>query len=333
MIYNKSYNFCSRSNPCRNDAGNTALNSGATSFIPHDLCANRGNGCVPLFFPAGEGYIFAARLFRSYEQMSVTLEDLSKKKANNEKIVMITSYDASFTKLVEDAGVDIILVGDSLGNTVKGEDSTIGVTVEEMIYHSRCVARASHSAMIVADMPFGSYQASLDDGVRNGIRIIKEGGAHAVKIEGGACYAELISILTRSGVPVMGHLGLTPQSIYQLSGYKVQGKSTDAAQKMMEDALALQEAGIFSLVLECVPESLAEQITQKLSVPVIGIGAGVHCDGQVLVVHDMLGINMGKKAKFVRQFANIGEQIIEAVRHYGDEVRGGTYPTDKETYH
>lgn len=265
--------------------------------------------------------------------MSLTIADLYRKKESGEKITMITTYDATFAKLVEAAGIDMILIGDSLGNVMQGRESTLAVTLDDIIYHAQCVMRGCTTPFVVADLPFGSYQASDDDGVRAGIRVLKESGCHAVKIEGGMRCVPFIKRLVDAGVPVMGHLGLTPQSVNTLSGYHVQGKADKDAETLFNDALALEKAGAFSVTLECVPRSLAERVQKALSIPVIGIGAGPDTAGQVLVLQDMLGLSLGKKAKFVRQFGNLGDMVIDAFKSYVSCVKDGTYPSDKESYH
>lgn len=265
--------------------------------------------------------------------MSLTIADLHKKKELGEKITMITTYDATFARLVEAAGIDMILIGDSLGNVMQGHDSTLAVTLDDVIYHAKCVMRGCTTPFVVTDMPFGSYQVSDDDGVRAGIRILKESGCHAVKLEGGMRCVPLVKRLVDAGVPVMGHLGLTPQSVNTLSGYHVQGKADDDAETLFNDALALEKAGAFSVVLECVPRTLAQRVQNALSIPVIGIGAGPDTAGQVLVLQDMLGLSLGKKAKFVRPFGNLGETVINALKTYASCVKDGSYPSDKESYH
>ncbi|MCL2325843.1 MAG: 3-methyl-2-oxobutanoate hydroxymethyltransferase [Proteobacteria bacterium] len=265
--------------------------------------------------------------------MAMTIADLKRMKTQGERISMLTAYDATFARLVEAAGIEVILIGDSLGNVMQGRSTTVPVTVEDIIYHSRCVMRACQRPFVVADLPFGSYQASLEDGLRAAFRLMKEGGVHGVKLEGGERCVPLTQALTQAGVPVMGHLGLTPQSVHQLSGYRVQGKEAQAAEALLQDAQSLQEAGAFSIVLECVPRQLAARVTQALHIPTIGIGAGPDCDGQVLVLQDCLGMGLEKPAKFVRPFAMLGETAIEAFKAYAHEVRSGTYPNDGESYH
>ncbi len=265
--------------------------------------------------------------------MAITIAELQKKKEAGEKLTMVTTYDATFAQLVEAAGIDMILIGDSLGNVMQGRGSTLGVTVDNMIYHTQCVLRGCSSPLVVVDMPFGSYQVCDDEGVRNGIRILKESGGHAVKIEGGARVVNLVKRLVDAGVPVMGHLGLTPQSVHTMSGYHVQGKSDDAAETMYQDALALEAAGAFSVVLECVPRSLAKRIQDALHIPVIGIGAGPDVAGQVLVIQDLLGMSYGKKSKFVRHYASLADVITHALKDYASCVKDGSFPSDQESYH
>ena len=265
--------------------------------------------------------------------MANTILDLRRKMEAGEKITMITTYDATFARLVEAAGIDMILIGDSLGNVMQGHDTTLPVTVDDIIYHARCVMRGCSSPFVVADMPFGSYQASVEEGVRNGIRILKESGVHAVKIEGGARCLPLITKLVEAGVPVMGHLGLTPQSVNTMSGYHVQAKNENAAEELFHDALDLQAAGIFSLVLECVPRQLADRVQKFLDIPVIGIGAGPDTAGQVLVLQDALGMSLGHKSKFVRHFANLGDTIVAALKDYAVCVKNGSFPADTESFH
>lgn len=265
--------------------------------------------------------------------MAITIAEIQRKKDAGEKISMITTYDATFAKLVEAAGIDMILIGDSLGNVMQGRDTTLAVTVDDIIYHARCVMRGCTTPLVVADMPFGSYQASDEEGVRNGIRILKESGCHAVKIEGGARCLNLIRRLVNAGVPVMGHLGLTPQSVNTMSGYHVQGKADSDADTLYKDALALAEAGVFAVTLECVPRALAKRIQDNLSIPVIGIGAGPDTAGQVLVIQDALGLNTGKKSKFVRQFADLAHVAVDALKTYNRAVKDGSFPSDQESYH
>ena len=253
--------------------------------------------------------------------------------SNFQKITCLTAYDYPTARLLDEAGVDVILVGDSLGMVVLGHDNTLSVTIEEMLHHTRAVRRGTHRALIVADMPYGSYHADTADSVRNAMRFVKEAGAEAVKIEGGERRLELISRLTEAEIPVMGHVGLTPQSVNALGGYRVQGKTPGTADQLIRDARAVEAAGAFSVVLEAVPRELAAQITRELRIPTIGIGAGPDCDGQVLVLHDILGLIFHPLPKFARKYANVGEIIAKAVREYCDDVRAGMFPSDAESYH
>jgi 3-methyl-2-oxobutanoate hydroxymethyltransferase len=262
----------------------------------------------------------------------VTTRHLVAWKRKGRKIAALTAYDYTGALLVDRAGVDVILVGDSLGNVVQGHDSTLPVTLEDVIYHAKAVRRGVQRAHVVGDMPFLSYQASVDEAVRNAGRLMKEGGVHSVKLEGGKPFVEAVERMVASGIPVMGHLGLTPQSVHQLGGYRVQGRDERTARRIVEDAKALEEAGIYSLVLECVPERLAREITEALEIPTIGIGAGPHCDGQILVFHDMLGLNLDFRPRFVRRFAELGELAIEALGTYVSEVRAGDFPGAEETF-
>jgi 3-methyl-2-oxobutanoate hydroxymethyltransferase len=245
---------------------------------------------------------------------------------------MLTAYDATFARLFDESGADVLLVGDSLGMVVQGNDTTLPVTLEEMAYHCRAVVRGTTRAHVVGDMPFMTYQASVEQGMANAGRLIKEGGCHSVKLEGGAQHAELVRRLVGAGIPVMGHIGLTPQSYHQLGGFKVQGREQGGREKLVADALALEEAGVYALVLEAIPADIAREITSRLSIPTIGIGAGVECDGQVLVSYDMLGMDETFKPRFVRRFATLGSTIKQAVGAYVAEVRGGTFPSDAESF-
>ncbi|MCD6363792.1 MAG: 3-methyl-2-oxobutanoate hydroxymethyltransferase [Synergistetes bacterium] len=262
----------------------------------------------------------------------VTIPELYEKKKKGEKIVMITSYDYPMTQIVNEADIDIILVGDSLGMVVQGLESTVPVTMDEIVYHCRCVMRANKHAFVVGDMPFLSYEVSIEEAVRNAGRIMKEGGVDAVKLEGGVRMADRVEAIVRAGIPVMGHIGLTPQSVSLLGGFKVQGKSIDSARNIIEDAIALEQAGVFSIILECVPSGLAEIITRKVSVPTIGIGAGPHCDGQVLVLHDMLGLFKRFKPRFVKTYIELYDIILKALEEYRDEVKSGGFPTSEHSF-
>lgn len=263
------------------------------------------------------------------KQTAVTFQN---HKDKGEKISMLTAYDYSTAKLLDEAGIDGILVGDSLGNVMLGYEDTLSVTVEDMIHHGAAVARGAKNALVVIDMPFMSYQASVYDAVVNAGRLVKEGHAGAVKLEGGEEFAPQIRAITAASIPVMGHLGLTPQSIHTLGGYRVQGKSEAAAQKLLEDALAVEEAGAFALTLECVPAKLAELISSKLSIPTIGIGAGAGCDGQILVYQDMLGTFTDYTPKFVKRFADVGNIMKGAFAEYIREVKEGSFPDEAHSF-
>ncbi len=263
----------------------------------------------------------------------ITTAKLKKMKDDGIPISMITAYDYPSAKIAEEAGVDVILVGDSLGNVVLGYDSTIPVTLDDMIYHSRAVARAAQSSFVVTDLSFMTYHGSIDQTIRNAARIMQEGAAKAVKMEGGAEIAEAVATLTQSGIPVMGHIGLTPQSIHQIGGYKIQGKNSAQAQKLLDDAKALEQAGAFAIVLELVTEQLAAHISKELSIPTIGIGAGPQCDGQVLVFHDALGYGSDIIPKrFVKEYANIGSIIRNGIKQYVDEVKQRQFPLEEHSF-
>jgi len=263
----------------------------------------------------------------------VTINTLGRMKADGQRITMLTAYDATFARLFDTAGIDAILVGDSLGMVVQGHDSTLPVTVDEVVYHCRAVKRAVKRAHVVGDMPFMSYQASVDDAVRNAGRLVAEGGAEAVKLEGGAEFGEVVSRIARAGIPVMGHLGLTPQSVHRMGGYVVQGKDDEKARRILDDALALEDAGAYALVLEGIPVELSSEITRRLSIPTIGIGAGVACDGQVLVCYDLLGLNADFAPKFVKKYVDGAQVVGDATRGFIDEVRSGAFPTDAHSFH
>lgn len=261
-----------------------------------------------------------------------TVASFLKAKKEGKKISMLTAYDYPMAKLIDEAGADCILVGDSLGMVVLGYETTLQVTVDDIIHHCKAVARGTKSALITADMPFLSYHISVEDSIRNAGRLIQEGGAHAVKLEGGANVLDKIKAIVNAQIPVMGHLGLTPQSINMLGGYKVQGTNLEQAKKLIEEAELLQQAGVFAIVLECVPEKLAKLISEKLQIPTIGIGAGKYCDGQVLVTQDMLGIYSNFKPKFVKQYVNLGEIINKACTQYVSEVQGQQFPDIEHTF-
>jgi len=264
--------------------------------------------------------------------MKKTINTFLEAKQKNEKITMLTAYDYSMAKIMDSAGIDGILVGDSLGNVFLGHENTLAVTVDNIIYHCQAVARGAKNALVVGDMPFMSYQTSVYDAVVNAGRIVKEGMAHCVKLEGGLDVCEHIEKITKASIPVMAHLGLTPQSVNTMGGYIVQGKTENAAQKIIEEALAVEKAGAFAIVLECVPEKLSDIITKKVNIPTIGIGAGVNCDGQILVYHDMLNMISGFKPKFVKQYANIGVAIGVAFDNYIKEVKAGEFPQKEHTF-
>ena len=264
--------------------------------------------------------------------VKVSAPSLRASKQRGERLVCLTAYDYPTARIVDEAGIDIVLVGDSLGNVVLGYGNTVPVTLDEIMIHLKAVRRAVQRALLVADMPYGSFHTGANDAVRNALRLVKEGGAEAIKLEGGRKRLPLIKRLVDEEIAVMGHIGLTPQSINKLGAYRVQGKTAAAARELLDDALALEEAGAFAIVLEVVPREIAKLITESVSIPTIGIGAGVHCDIQVLVLHDMLGLSFGKLARFVRPYANLNETITDAVTRYADDVRSGNYPSDDESY-
>jgi len=261
-----------------------------------------------------------------------TIQDFLKKKTEGKKITMLTAYDYPFAQIVDEAGIDAILVGDSLGMVVQGLENTLPVTMDEMIYHTRLVTRAVKNAMVIGDMPFMSYQTGTEDAVRNAGRFLKEAGASAIKLEGGAEVADQIRAMTRSDIPVMAHIGLTPQSIHRMGGYKVQGKTEAAANRLIEEAHTAEDAGAFSLLLEAIPMGLSKRITEELSIPTIGIGAGPHCDGQVLVLHDVIGMFERFVPKFVKRYANLKDSALKAIREYREEVENGLFPSDDTSF-
>lgn len=262
----------------------------------------------------------------------VTIHTLRQMKERGEKITVLTAYDATFARLLDEGGADVLLVGDSLGMVVQGHDTTLPVTLEEMTYHCRAVVRGAKRAHVVGDLPFMTYQGSIEQGMVSAGKLMKEGGCHSVKLEGGAAHAELVRRLVGAGIPVMGHIGLTPQSFHQLGGFKVQGRDAKGRERLIADARALEEAGVYAIVLEAIPADIAADITDAVSVPTIGIGAGAGCDGQVLVCYDMLGMDESFKPRFVRRFAPVGRAIKEAVESYVQEVRAGTFPSDAESF-
>ena len=264
--------------------------------------------------------------------MRITINQIKDMKQKGEKIAMLTAYDYSTAKIVDEAGIPLILVGDSLGMVVLGYESTIPVTMDEMIHHTKAVVRGTKGALVVGDMPFMTYHVSIENALCNAARFIQEAGAQAVKLEGGVTVAEKVKRIVECGIPVMGHIGLTPQSIHQLGGFKVQGKTPEAATKMVEDARALEQAGAFAIVLETVPAQLATLITQSISIPTIGIGAGIGCDGQVQVINDILGSFADFVPKHAKQYAKLTDIIRGAVTEYHNEVKAGTFPTDKQSF-
>jgi 3-methyl-2-oxobutanoate hydroxymethyltransferase len=266
------------------------------------------------------------------EVKRITTHILQEMKNRGEKISMLTAYDYSMAAIVDEAGVDIILVGDSASNVMAGHETTLPITLDQMIYHASSVVRAAKRALVVVDLPFGSYQGNSKEALNSAIRIMKEAGAHCIKMEGGVEIAESVSRILTAGIPVMGHLGLTPQSIYKFGTYTVRAKEEAEAQKLREDALKLQELGCFGIVLEKIPAKLAKEVSESLSIPIIGIGAGRHCDGQVLVIHDMLGINKEFKPRFLRQYADLNGIMNKAIKNYVDDVKSKSFPNEKEEY-
>lgn len=262
----------------------------------------------------------------------VTVHDLLHRKRSGEKIVMLTAYDALFGRLLDEAGIDIILVGDSVNTVLAGRETTLSATLEQMIYHGRSVRAGVRRAMVIVDLPFLTFQVSAEDTKRNAGRVMQETAANGVKLEGGAAMADTVRALVDIGIPVMGHIGFTPQSVHALGGYRVQGRGEEAASRLIRDAKALQEAGAFSIVLELMPSEVARRITEAVEIPTIGIGSGPHCDGQVLVLHDMLGLNEQFHAKFVKRYANLADEVRQAVRLFSEEVRGGRYPDPAHSF-
>jgi len=267
------------------------------------------------------------------DNQKITVPILLARKPKGERITAVTSYDYPTTRIISEAGVDLILVGDSLGMVLHGRDNTLQVTLEDVIYHSRLVADAAPRSLVVADMPYGSYHVSPQDAVRNALRCIKEGGAEAVKIEGGRNRFDVVEALLKAEIPVLGHLGLTPQSVHTLGGFRVQGKLRETAQEILEDARELEARGVFAIVLESIPMELARVVTDRLSIPTIGIGAGPHCDGQILVFHDLVGFTRVYLPKFVRQYADLYGIIHTALGAYINDVQAGRFPDERESYH
>jgi len=268
----------------------------------------------------------------SLDYKRVTTNDLQEMKNNNEKITMLTSYDYTLAKIVDNAGIDVILVGDSASNVMAGHETTLPITLDNMIYHASSVVRAAKRSLVVVDLPFGSYQGDSRVALESSIRIMKESGAHAVKLEGGSEIIESVERILTAGIPVMGHLGLTPQSIYKFGTYTVRAKENAEAEKLLEDAAVLEETGCFSIVLEKIPAELAKKVATKLNIPVIGIGAGVDVDGQVLVLHDMLGMTHEFNPRFLRRYLNLFEEINTAIQKYATDVKGGKFPNKDEKY-
>ncbi len=266
-------------------------------------------------------------------ERKMTAPEIRDMKERGEKIVCLTAYDYCFARILDESGIDLLLVGDSLGSVVQGHDSTLPVTVDDIIYHTRAVIRGRRRALVVSDMPFMTFQLGVDEARRNAGRLIQEGGAESVKLEGGVTQAATIEALVKMGVPVMGHVGLTPQSVHQFGGYRIQGRGEADARAILDDAIAVEQSGAFAVVLEGIPVQLAREITQRVSIPTIGIGAGTHCDGQILVVHDMLGLFDDFTPKFVKRYANLKETIGGAVRNYMEEVRTAAFPAEEHTFH
>lgn len=263
----------------------------------------------------------------------VTIRHVLEKKQRSEPLVVVTAYDFPFARLADQAGVDMVLVGDSVGNVVLGHATTVPVTLADILHHTRAVRRGLERALLVADMPFLTFQVSVEDALRNAGRLLQEGGAEAVKVEGGGPVVDVVHRLTEVGIPVMGHLGLLPQRVHALGGYRVQGQDEEAARRLLDDALALEQAGAFSLVLEMVPRELAREVSRRLRIPTIGIGAGPDCDGQVLVLHDLLGLTQGRVPRFVRRYADLGAAALDALQRYAADVRARRFPSDEHSYH
>lgn len=274
----------------------------------------------------GEGMSIASRAKR------ITTNTLQEMKANSEKIAMLTAYDYSLARLVDGSGIDVILVGDSASNVMAGHETTVPITLDQMIYHAQSVVRAVQRALVVVDMPFGTYQSDSNNALKSAIRIMKETGGHAVKLEGGSEVLPAVRKIIDAGIPVMGHLGLTPQSIYKFGTYSVRAKQEEEAERLMQDAIDLQEAGCFSIVFEKIPAELAARVSSSLTIPTIGIGAGVDCDGQVLVLHDMLGITQEFSPRFLRRYADLENTIEAAITGYISDVRAKSFPSDDESY-
>ena len=268
----------------------------------------------------------------NYNQSRVTIKILNQMKNNSEKISMLTAYDFSFAKIIDEAGIDIILVGDSASNVMAGHETTLPITLDQMIYHASSVVRAVNRALVIVDLPFGTYQADSKEALKSAIKIMKESGAHAVKLEGGYQAKESIERIIQAGIPVMGHLGLTPQSIYKFGTYEVRAKDKQEADTLLNDALMLEEIGCFSVLLEKIPNTLSKEVSSKLTVPIIGIGAGSHVDGQVLVLQDMLGMNKDFSPRFLRRYLDLDSLIGNAVKKYSTDIKSGDFPNEEEQY-
>jgi 3-methyl-2-oxobutanoate hydroxymethyltransferase len=270
------------------------------------------------------------------EQRKVTVPDVLRMKASGERITMVTAYDAAFARLLDQSGVDLLLVGDSLGMVVQGLETTLPVTLDEMVYHTRMVVRGARRPLVVGDLPFGSYQTGPAQAVASAVRLVKEGGAAAVKLEGGIRMASTIEAITAVDIPVMGHVGLTPQSVHRMGGHRVQGRrhghGPGGRERVVEDAKAVEAAGAFAVVLECIPLDLAAEITAALSIPTIGIGAGAHCDGQVLVLHDLIGLSEAWTPRFAKRYAEVGREVVRAAEAYVQEVKSGAFPTEAQAF-
>jgi len=270
------------------------------------------------------------------DQKKVTVPDVLRMKAAGERLTMVTAYDHAFARLLDEAGVELLLVGDSLGMVVQGLPTTLPVTLDEIVYHTRMVVRGRQRALVVGDLPFGSYQASPTQAVESAVRLVKDGGAEAVKLEGGIHMARTIEAIAAIDVPVMGHVGLTPQSVHRMGGHRVQGRRSGRAagerDRVLDDARAVQAAGAFAVVLECIPLDLAAEITAELTIPTIGIGAGVHCDGQVLVLHDLIGLSDAWTPRFAKRYAEVGREVVRAASAYVEEVKGGAFPSEAQAF-
>ena len=267
----------------------------------------------------------------STREHRITIPSLLRRKHRGEKTTMLTAYDFGFAQIFDTAGIDVLLVGDSLGNVVQGRETTLPVTMDEAVYHTRLVSRGARRALVIGDMPFGSYQVCAEEAVRNAVRFVKEGGAHGVKLEGGTAVLETIRRIVAAEIPVMGHVGLTPQAIHRMGGHRVQGRTEESRDRVLADARAVEEAGAFAVVLEGMPVELAREVTELVSIPTIGIGAGIHCDGQVLVMHDLLGLSDWTPS-FVKQYANLGALASRAARSFAEDVAGEKFPDEEHSY-